>query len=226
MNQELNFSIDDFDNTDDKLPTLKKDIKSESRNVIKEYEPLLIEKIKKREFDDDFKTFLDISRNFKYKPKNEAEFRTLINEYINNKGVECDFNWIDTSEITDMSSLFKYSNFDGDISKWNVSNVKDMSEMFAYSHFNGDISNWNISKVRNMSYMFLNSKFKGNLSKWNVTKADITGMLEDCEISKTEEFLPLYNKRQSAKIMSACTSFFESFRYNCGLFFEDIFSFE
>ena len=46
--QKLNFSIDDFDNTDDKLPTLKKDIKSESRNVIKEYEPLLKEKIEKK----------------------------------------------------------------------------------------------------------------------------------------------------------------------------------
>jgi surface protein len=34
----MGLSLDDFDDIDDKLPTLKKDIKSESRNVIKEYE--------------------------------------------------------------------------------------------------------------------------------------------------------------------------------------------
>jgi hypothetical protein len=34
---------------------------------------------------------------------------------------------MDTSEITDMSGLFMYIDFNGDISKWDVSNVTDMS---------------------------------------------------------------------------------------------------
>lgn len=34
-----------------------------------------------------------------------------------------DLNFIDTSLIKDMSRLFKNSEFNGDISKWDVSNV-------------------------------------------------------------------------------------------------------
>ena len=46
--------------------------------------------------------------------------------------------------------LLKYfqhseSQFNGDISQWNVSNVTHMSEMFNKSKFNGDISKWNLS---------------------------------------------------------------------------------
>jgi surface protein len=39
-----------------------------------------------------------------------------------------------------MDSMFAWSKFTGDISKWDVSNVRDMSKMFKYSKFNGDIS--------------------------------------------------------------------------------------
>jgi len=38
--------------------------------------------------------------------------------------------------------MFAFSNFNGDISKWDVSSVKDMSNMFQCSNFNGDISKW------------------------------------------------------------------------------------
>jgi surface protein len=39
-----------------------------------------------------------------------------------------------------MDSMFAWSKFTGDISKWDVSNVRDMSKMFNNSIFNGDIS--------------------------------------------------------------------------------------
>ena len=40
-----------------------------------------------------------------------------------------------------MSGLFKYTDFNGDISEWNVSNVTDMSDMFFdCEYFNQDIS--------------------------------------------------------------------------------------
>ena len=53
-----------------------------------------------------------------------------------------------------MSSLFEYSDFNGDISKWDVSNVTNMEDMFFRSEFNGDILNWDVSNVTNMASMF------------------------------------------------------------------------
>jgi surface protein len=58
------------------------------------------------------------------------------------------------------------SNFNGDISKWNVSNVTDMSNMFQDSRFNGDISNWDVSNVKKIDAMFSQSKFNKDLSNW------------------------------------------------------------
>jgi hypothetical protein len=47
-------------------------------------------------------------------------------------GNDGNFNWIDTSSITDMSSLFDNNiKFNGHIDLWDVSNVTDMHAMFA-----------------------------------------------------------------------------------------------
>ena len=81
-------------------------------------------------------------------PKTKDELKKIIEETIKEQGNNCDLNFIDTSEITDMSYLFCVSKFNGDISKWDVSNVKDMRYMFCKSKFNGDISKWNVSNVK------------------------------------------------------------------------------
>ena len=44
-----------------------------------------------------------------------------------------------------LDSMFSYSRFNGDISKWDVSNVTDMGGMFSNSKFNGDISVWKLT---------------------------------------------------------------------------------
>jgi len=53
--------------------------------------------------------------------------------------------------------MFRDSQFNGDISGWDVSNVTDMSGMFRNSHFNGDISGWNTKNVKYSNYMFTNT---------------------------------------------------------------------
>ena len=107
----------------------------------------------------------------------KEELRKLIITVIKEDGYDCNLNFIDTSNITDMSELFKdsdsvFKKFYGNISKWDVSNVTNMSSMFyGAEQFNGDISKWNVSKVTNMSHMFfLAGQFNGDISKWNVSK--------------------------------------------------------
>ena len=59
-----------------------------------------------------------------------------------------------------MWGMFAYSDFDGNISKWDVSNVKNMSNMFRKSKFNQDISNWKINKNCDIDDMFTDCPIK------------------------------------------------------------------
>ena len=61
-----------------------------------------------------------------YKVESKEELKKTISYFINQYGNNCNLNWIDVSNVTDMSSLFWSNEFNGDISEWDVSNVKDM----------------------------------------------------------------------------------------------------
>ncbi len=100
--------------------------------------------------------------------KDRKHLKALIRETIEKEGSECDLNFIDVSNVTDMTWMFKGSRFNGDISKWNVSNVLVMWGMFSGSRFNGDISKWDVSSVMDMSDMFFDSCFDGDISKWDL----------------------------------------------------------
>ncbi len=145
------------------------DLKSDSdvvRGDIEQSVRNLIEGKYKKGWDIDLCSFYEPV----YKPEDRDEFASLVMTSINAFGSECSLNWIDTSEITNMSALFCNSDFNGDISKWNVSKVTDMSWMFYGSKFKGDISEWDVSSVQDMSFMFSKSQFNGDLSHWDVSK--------------------------------------------------------
>ncbi len=81
-------------------------------------------------------------------------------------------NMIDTSAITDMSSLFsRDSTFNGDITQWNTSNVTNMGAMFSNAtKFNQDIGDWDVGKVTNMSSMFDGATiFNQDIGNWDVS---------------------------------------------------------
>ena len=102
----------------------------------------------------------------KYSPKNKDELKLLTDDeniYLGD---------IDTSQIKDMSCLFKDSkrkNFDG-IEKWDTSNVYDMTAMFKNAeYFNSDLNDWNTSNLKKISFMFFNaSSFDKYPNKWNL----------------------------------------------------------
>ena len=82
---------------------------------------------------------------------------------------------VDTSNVTDMGSMFRKSQLTsvGDLGKWNTSNVTDMGSMFCKSQLTsvGDLGKWNTSKVTTMPLMFAYSQLTsvGDLSKWNTS---------------------------------------------------------
>ena len=110
----------------------------------------------------------------KYKPKTKEELVKIIIEEIKENGPDCYLNHIDVSNITDMSYLFLggvfrvgndshpiLSDFDGDISGWDVSNVTNMEDMFCRcKSFNQDISNWDVSNVIDNEDMFYNCQIQ------------------------------------------------------------------
>ena len=50
------------------------------------------------------------------KPISRMELKAIISHSIKLFGNECDLNWLDTSDITNMSNIFENTKFNGDIS--------------------------------------------------------------------------------------------------------------
>jgi surface protein len=135
-------------------------------------------------------------QEYNYHPKTKEELKELVKKLIEERGNEADLNDIDTSAITDISWMFYKSEFNGDLSGWNVGNVTNMMHTFAHSKFtgeNGDISRWDVSSVEKMNIMFAGSNFNQDISKWDVSKVKIMqGMFMGCPIK--DEYKPKFNE--------------------------------
>ena len=173
VNRGIKFALDDFDDQE-----LQGQVNTKVNNTsnIKEYVSWLnlVNKINEYAITkEDVVELMRLSQllNLKFKADNDT---LRIIYYICRINPRADLNWIDTSSVTDMSLLFRQTNFNGNISEWDVSNVRTMMEMFEQSPFNGDISKWNVSNVKNMSYMFAHSNFNKSIGNWDVS--NVTNM--------------------------------------------------
>ena len=96
------------------------------------------------------------------KARDREHLLELIGEEMKRSGHDCSLNHIDVSEVTSMYSVFEeHPTFNGDIAQWDTSNVTNMSRMFRHSSFNGDLSEWNIGQVMDMTAMFQMASFNG-----------------------------------------------------------------
>lgn len=128
--------------------------------------------------------------------KDLDHLESIVRKALETLGPECDLNFIDVSNVTDMNSLFSWSPFHGDISKWNVSSVTDMSCMFMGSAFDGNISSWDVSNVTDFSNMFDRAKnFNINLNTWNVSKSANTDDMFNSTPLEAEGKLPKWYKK-------------------------------
>ena len=121
-----------------------------------------------------------------YKAKSKEDVRTIYKAGLELIGPSFPLRFIDVSEITDMSDMFRlieHGEFCG-IDNWDVSNVIDMSNMFANcTNFSGDVRNWDVSNVKDMSGMFNACKmFDGQgLENWDVSNVkNMSGMFNGC----------------------------------------------
>ena len=135
--------------------------------------------------------------NYTVQPKNKDELSDIITNTFKNK--QYDLNFIDTSEITDMSWLFDNVKHNFDISYWDVSNVTNMEFMFYFcNNFDCDLSNWDVSNVTNMRHTFYKcNMFTGKgLENWDVSKVeDMKYMFGGCDKLTIPNWYKLYHKK-------------------------------
>ncbi|PZT47988.1 hypothetical protein B6S12_06260 [Helicobacter valdiviensis] len=154
--------------------------------------------------DEAYPSWSCVCENGKYIPKHKAFLEELINSGISPAK-------IDTSEITDMSELFKFASWDNErfsgIESWNVSNVTKMFHMFyECKNFNRDISNWDVSNVTDMRGMFRYCEnFRQDLSKWNVSAKALLNC-EEIFYQCPTNMLEVWNKKQRDSISQSANN--------------------
>lgn len=129
-------------------------------------------------------------------PKNKNDLSDIIRKRINENKfgdrnlVFPDLSNIDTSYITDMSSLFadiiNNRKIKLDLSKWNTSNVTNMSFMFndCMGICELNLSGWDTSNVINMASMFTGclSLTKLDLTSFDISNVtNISSMFDECK---------------------------------------------
>ncbi|MFV0346229.1 MAG: BspA family leucine-rich repeat surface protein [Bacteroidales bacterium] len=92
-------------------------------------------------------------------------------DVFNNGGQPLDWG-SKTSKLTDMSSMFRSSAFNQDVSSWDVSNVRKMYSTFRYGVFDQDLSAWKIKSLTDAQNMFAGTKlstanYDSLLISWN-----------------------------------------------------------
>lgn len=125
------------------------------------------------------------SANWEFGPLTDTSKVTSMNYLFAASQFDNDISDWDVSSVITMNHMFeKASKFNHPIGAWDVSNVTEMRNMFEDAEaFNQDISGWDTSSVTKMDYMFWKAKaFTSNLSTWDVQLVTVfNSMFENAE---------------------------------------------
>lgn len=94
----------------------------------------------------------------------------------------------DVSNVSDFSFMFEGSGFNGEVSKWNMSKAVDLREMFCNTHFNGDLSKWKFPRIPMLDGMLLFSEFEGDLRPWGLSKNQIRAVFSNVNVDLSEKY--------------------------------------
>ena len=114
--------------------------------------------------------------------------------------------------ISDVTNMFNgCSNFNQDLSGWDVSAFTSMAGMFSDAEeFNSDLSTWNVSAVTDMSQMFYRCrKFNRNIGTWDVSGVtNMTSMFAYCrEFNQDLTTWNTSNVTNMSSMFTGCESF-------------------
>ena len=139
-----------------------------------------------------------------------------------------DFTNLDTSSVTDMSSMFDGAGYNATtfelkgLESWDVSKVTNMSSMFRDAGNNtttwsiGDLSNWNTSSVTDMSSMFYGTGYNAttfnlNLSGWNTSSAtDMSSMFSSAGSRATTWSIGDLSTWNTSSVVSMSEMFYDA----------------
>ena len=107
-----------------------------------------------------------------------VNLRAMFSRAGNNLGNLTLSHW-DVSNVTNFRDVFLTTNFNGDISAWDVGSGIDFRSMFNNnSSFNQDIGSWDMSSATNISTMLRNTPFDQDISGWDITNVtDMTNFM-------------------------------------------------
>ncbi len=81
------------------------------------------------------------------KIRDKQHLREVIEEEMKKNGNNCDLNHLDVSSVKDFKCLLQNSDFNGNVSDWDVAYDAIIEGLFAGSKFEGDLSKWNCPHV-------------------------------------------------------------------------------
>lgn len=100
------------------------------------------------------------------------DLEALVTTALKEEGPLCNLNHLDVSRVKHFFNLFRFKEFNGDISQWDVSGGEHFMHMFQGSTFSGDVCGWSMTRAKSITGMFQDSPFAGDLSAWNFASLD------------------------------------------------------